>query len=83
MFALSFKNGNNNPTRNDFDKYYMALVYIKDFNTLIDNKIFFDQPVKTEKMCVKDLLKWNEMMTLQQEIYEIICITKTDINSLV
>ena len=30
----------------NFDKYFMSLVEIKDFNPLIDNKTFFDQPVK-------------------------------------
>ena len=47
-FVLSFKNGINDPTRNSFDEYYMALVEIKDFNALIDNNLFFDQPVKEE-----------------------------------
>ena len=32
LFALSFTNGNNNPTsRNSFDQYYMPLVEIIDF----------------------------------------------------
>ena len=30
--------------RDSFDKYYMQLVEIKDFNALIDNKPFFDHP---------------------------------------
>ena len=46
MLVLSFKNGGNNPTRYFFDKYYIPLVEIKDFNGLIDNKSFFDQPIK-------------------------------------
>ena len=46
LFALLFKNGNNNPTRDSFDKYYLPLVKIKYFNVLIDNKQFFDQPVQ-------------------------------------
>ena len=41
LFVLSFKNGNIDPTRDFFDKYYMLLVEIKDFNALIDNKTFF------------------------------------------
>ena len=45
MFALLFKNNNDDPTKNYFDEYYMASAEIKDFNTLIDNKPFFDQPV--------------------------------------
>ena len=40
LFVLSFKNGNNNPTRNSFDRYYIPLVEIKVFNALIDNKPF-------------------------------------------
>ena len=53
LFVLSFKNGNNNPTKNSFDKYYMPLVEIKDFDALIDNKPFFDQPVKTNQKHIK------------------------------
>ena len=46
LFVLSFKNGNDDPTRNSFDKYYMSLVEKKDFNALVENKLFFRQPVK-------------------------------------
>ena len=46
MFVLSSKNGDDDPTRNSLDKYYMPLVEIKDFNSLIDSGQFFDQPVK-------------------------------------
>ena len=44
MFVLSLKYGDNDPTRNPFDEYYIPLVVIKDFNALIDNNPFFDQP---------------------------------------
>ena len=49
MFVPLFKNGNNDATRNFFDKYYMSVEEIKDFNTLIDNTSFFDQPVKNKE----------------------------------
>ena len=49
MFALSFKNGDGDTTRYYFDKYYMPSVEIKDFTVLINNKPFFDQPVKNEQ----------------------------------
>ena len=49
LFVLSLRDGNNDPTRDSFDKYYMLLVEIKAFNALIDNKLFFDQPVKNEQ----------------------------------
>ena len=42
LFVLSFKNANDYTTRDSFDKYFMALVEIKDFNALIYNKPFFD-----------------------------------------
>ena len=40
LFVLSFKNGDNDPTRDSCNKYYMPLVEIKDFNALVDNKPF-------------------------------------------
>ena len=46
------------PTRNSFDEYYMPLVEIKDFNALINNKPFFDQPVKNKQEAYEKL---NEM----------------------
>ena len=49
FFVLSFKNGDDDPTRNSFDEYYMPLVEIKDFNVLIDKKPFFVQPVKNKQ----------------------------------
>ena len=47
----------------------MPSVEIKDFNALIDNKHFFDISVKTNKKRLKNLLKCQEMLTTQQEIY--------------
>ena len=38
MSSFSFKNSNNDPTRYSLDKYYMLLLDIKNFNTLIENK---------------------------------------------
>ena len=57
MFVLSLSNGGNNPTRNSFDKYYMPLVEIKDFNALIDNKAFFDQPLKNKQEAYEKLVE--------------------------
>ena len=48
LFIL-FKNGNNDLTRLSFDKYHMKLVETKDLNVLIDNKPFFDQPLKSKQ----------------------------------
>ena len=49
LFVFSFKNCDNDPTRDCFNEYYMPLVEIKDFNTLLDNKPFFDQPAKKRR----------------------------------
>ena len=68
MFVPPFKNVDNDSTSDSFEKYYMPLVEIKYFNTLVDNKLFFDQPVKCNKR-MNNLLKFQEMMTLQQGIY--------------
>ena len=56
LFVLSFKNGNDDPTRNSFD-------------ALTDNKPFFDQPVKINKKRTTNLVKCQYIMTIQQEIY--------------
>ena len=57
MFLLSFKNGNDDPTRNSFDKYYMKLVEIKDFYALIRKEPFFDQPVKNKQEAYEKLIE--------------------------
>ena len=57
MFVLSFKYDNNDPTRYSFEKYYIPLVKIKDFNVLIDNKSFFDQPVKSKQEAYEKLIE--------------------------
>ena len=54
--------GNDDPTRDLFEKYYMLLAEMKDFNALIDNKPVFDQPVKKQKRGVwetyRNVKKW-------------------------
>ena len=57
LFAISFKNGDDDPKRYSFDQYYMPLVGIKDFYALIDNKPFFDQPVKNKQEAYENLIE--------------------------
>ena len=57
MFVISFKNGNNDPKRDSFDKYHMLLIEIKDFNALMDNKPFFDQPIKNRQEAYEKLIE--------------------------
>ena len=49
MFVLSFKNGDDDRRGDSFDLYYLRLVEINDCNALIDNKPFFDQPLKSKQ----------------------------------
>ena len=56
-FVFSFKNGNNDLTRDSFDEDYMSLVEIKDFNALIDNKPFFDEIVKNKQEACEKLVE--------------------------
>ena len=57
LSVLSFKNGDNDPMRDSFDKYYISLVEIKDFNALINNKPFFDQLIKSNKEAYEELVQ--------------------------
>ena len=68
MFLFSSKNGNDDPIKNSFDEYYMPLIEIKDFSALIDNKPFFDQPVKNKQEAHEKLSKCQEIITVKQEI---------------
>ena len=47
----------------------MSLVEIKEFNALIDNKPFFDQPVITNKKRIDNLSKPQETIIIQKGIY--------------
>ena len=66
MFVLLLKNVKKDIREVSFEKYYMASTKIKDFNTLIDNKLVFDQPNKKH---MKELSKCQKVMIIQQAIY--------------
>ena len=57
LFVFLFKNGNDDPTTNSFDNDYVPSVEIKYFNALIDNKSFFDQPVKHKQEAYEKLIQ--------------------------
>ena len=42
----------------------MPAVEIKDYYVLIDNKSFFDIPIKKSKKHMKRLLRWEEIMII-------------------
>ena len=62
LFVLSLKKDASSSTRNFNSLYYMPLVEIKDSNMLIDKNDFLIKHMK-------NVLKCQEMMTIQEEIY--------------
>ena len=59
LFVLSFENEND---RRSFSKYYVPNVQIKNFNVLINGKIFLTFQKKMTKKYLNKLLKWEEIM---------------------
>ena len=62
LFVLSFQSiaGENNTAkdyRDSFLHYYVPNAKIKDFNVLIDGKIFFDLPVKNEEEASEKIIE--------------------------
>ena len=66
LFALSFEN---QVDRTSFSKYYKLKVEIKDFNVLIDEKSFFDMPVKNKKKHATQLLRLVKTVITELVIY--------------
>lgn len=73
----------NDPTRDSLYNHYVPLVEIQDFNALVNNKPFFDQPGKINQKHIKDLLKCQEITIIQQENYYTVCIIKNIVKSLI
>ena len=72
LFVLLFTRGNASDTRDSFSHYYVPNVRIKDFNVLIDRKIFFDLPVKNEEEVYEKLWIWAIIVITQLVIYWIL-----------
>ena len=49
MYVISFKNDNDDATRDSFAKFYMPLLEIKALNASIDNKPFLDQQLENRQ----------------------------------
>ena len=76
-FVLLFAITATGDYKDSFSHYYVPIVRIKDFNVLIDEKNFFDLPVKDEEEAyIKKLWAQIEIMTTQLVIYWILLISK-------
>ena len=83
-FVLSFENGNDDATRNAFDEKSVLHAISRNFNALIDNKLFFDQLVKKKQELHEKLLKMSRKddyatgslldYLCHQKYYKLICI---------
>ena len=63
LFALSFPRNSNTDSRNLFSNYYVTKVRTNDFNVLIDEKSFFDLPVKNEEEAFEKIIDNNDYTT--------------------
>ena len=54
LFVLSFENEND---RTCFSKYFIPNVQIKNFNRLLDEKSFFDIPIKNDKETYEQIIE--------------------------
>ena len=57
LFVLSFRFGRNMPTRYYFSRYYIPLIEAKGFDVLIDNKLYFDPPVKNKQEAYRKVVE--------------------------
>ena len=58
-FVLLFARTNAGDNRDSFSNYYLSNVEIKDFNILIDEKSFFDLPLKNEEEAYEKIIEMN------------------------
>ena len=54
LFVLAFENDDD---RTSYDEYYLPTVEIKDYNIMINGEIFFDQPIKNNKVTYENIRK--------------------------
>ena len=64
LFVLSYTNEND---RMSFPKYYTPKVDIKDYNKLVDDKSYFDIPIKNNEEAYEKIIgRWDGIMIIQQ-----------------
>ena len=84
MFVLAFNNtdGANKVERNSHKKYFLARLDITKYNVLIDGRTFYAQPITDQiKILMKlEKLKQDKEMIMQQDVCEIIYISKIIMN---
>ena len=76
LFVLSFENDDDRKVQTE---YYLPKVEIKDYNFMIDEKNFFDQPVKSDTRTYDNIRKIangqvnnKHLMLIQKQYKEVI-----------
>ena len=59
LYVLAYKNEEDRPT---FSKYYTPTVEIKDYNILINQKPFFELPVRNKKESYENIIEINKVL---------------------
>ena len=77
LFVLAFENEED---RSSFSNYYEPKVEIKDYNVLIDQKPFFEIPIKNKGETYEAIIELTRNMIIQQVIYWIMNIFQLTIN---
>ena len=72
LFVLAFED---DPQKISNKRYYLPYVEIKDYNFMINGKIFFDQPVKNVKIKYENIRK---IATDQVDEYAAACLSDFD-----
>ena len=57
LFVLSFRNGKD---RSSYSEYYTPAMEITDFNVLVDDKSFFDVPVKNREEAYEKIIEMSK-----------------------
>ena len=80
LFALAYYNteGNNQVCIDSFKKYFLPKAKIENYNTEIDGRNFYDQPIKTQlsNMTKSEKCQQDKVMITRLVVYWILLILK-------
>ena len=57
LFVIAYNRGNNQPTRNGQQKYYLPRTDLEKYNVIIDGRNFYDNPIESDIEKYRELKK--------------------------
>ena len=57
LFVMAYSRGNDQPTRNGRQKYYLPRIDLKSYNVIIDGRNFYDNPIESDIEKYRELKK--------------------------